>query len=379
MSSSFSPGQNHSPGSSRLLQLGVAGSASRLRSSSSKKPPEPLRRAVADCLSSSHPPATSHHGAIPSIAPSEALRNLRDYLSATGTTDLAYNMLLEHTIAERDRSPAVVTRCVALLKRYLLRYKPGEETLLQVDKFCVNLIAECDASLKQKSLPVLSAPAGASPLPVSSFASAALVKSLHYVRSLVALHIPRRSFQPAAFAGATLASRQLLPSLSSLLSKSFNSQLSPANAVESPQKKDAANLSVSNLSNIEEFNAMEDTEYISSDLLNWRWVGELQFSSASSESERPVNLQDMNNCNLLEVGAAGLLVGDMEAKMKGQHWKYFGTAEMPYLEQLLQPASVTMITNSASARSHLRAITASKRTRTGPQQIWYVLSCVFLK
>ncbi|KAF8081557.1 hypothetical protein N665_0879s0013 [Sinapis alba] len=370
MSSSFTPGQNQSPGSSRLLQLGVAGSASRLRSSSSKKPPEPLRRAVADCLSSSHPPATSHHGAIPSIAPSEALRNLRDYLSATGTTDLAYNMLLEHTIAERDRSPAVVTRCVALLKRYLLRYKPGEETLLQVDKFCVNLIAECDASLKQKSLPVLSAPAGASPLPVSSFASAALVKSLHYVRSLVALHIPRRSFQPAAFAGATLASRQLLPSLSSLLSKSFNSQLSPANAAESPQKKDAANLSVSNLSNIEEFNAMEDSEYISSDLLNWRWVGELQFSSATSESERPVNLQDMNNCNLLEVGAAGLLVGDMEAKMKGQHWKYFGTAEMPYLEQLLQPASVTMITNSASARSHLRAITASKRARTGPQQIW---------
>ncbi|XP_013624182.1 PREDICTED: uncharacterized protein LOC106330217 [Brassica oleracea var. oleracea] len=358
-----------SPGSSRLLQLGVAGSASCLRSSSSKKPPEPLRRAVADCLSSSPPPATSHHGSIPSMPPSEALRNLRDYLSAAPTTDLTYNVLLEHTIAERDRSPAVVTRCVALLKRYLLRYKPSEETLLQVDRFCVNLIAECDASLKQKLLPVLSAPLGASPLPVSSFASGALVKSLHYVRSLVALHIPRRSFQPAAFAGATLASRKLLPSLSSLLSKSFDSQLSPA-AAESPQKKDAADLSVSNLSNIEEFNALEDIVYISSDLLNWRWVGELQLSSASSESERPVNLQDMNNCNLLEVGAAGLLVGDMEAKMKGQHWKYFGTTEMPYLEQLLQPASVTMITNSVSARSHLRAITATKRTRAGPQQIW---------
>ena len=146
----------------------------------------------------------------------------------------------------------------------------------------MNLIAECDASLKQKLLPVLSAPLGASPLPVSSFASGALVKSLHYVRSLVALHIPRRSFQPAAFAGATLASRKLLPSLSSLLSKSFDSQLSPAVA-ESPQKKDAADLSVSNLSNIEEFNALEDIEYISSDLLNWRWVGELQLSSASSE------------------------------------------------------------------------------------------------
>uniref|UniRef100_M4CB78 Uncharacterized protein n=1 Tax=Brassica campestris TaxID=3711 RepID=M4CB78_BRACM len=356
-----------SPGSSRLLQLGVTGS--HLRSSSSKRPPEPLRRAVADCLSSSSPPTTSHHGAIPSMPPSESLRNLRDYLAAAATTDLTYNMLLEHTIAERDRSPAVVTRCVALLKRYLLRYKPSEETLLQVDRFCVNLIAECEASLKQKSLPVLSAPLGASPLPVSSFASGALVKSLHYVRSLVALHIPRRSFQPAAFAGATLASRKLLPSLSSLLSKSFDSQLSPA-AAESPQKKDAADLSVSNLSNVEEFNALEDIEYISSDLLTWRWVGELQLSSASSESERPVNLQDMNNCNLLEVGAAGLLVGDMEAKMKGQHWKYFGTTEMPYLEQLLQPASVTMITNSVSARSHLRAITATKRTRASPQQIW---------
>lgn len=165
----------------------------------------------------------------------------------------------------------------------LYRYKPGEETLLQVDRFCVNLIAECDASLKQKSLPVLSAPTGASPLPVSSFASAALVKSLHYVRSLVALHIPRRSFQPAAFAGATPASRQLLPSLSSLLSRSFSSQLSPANAAESPQKKDAANLSVSNLSNIQEIDGMEGIEYISSDLLNWRWVGELQLSSASFE------------------------------------------------------------------------------------------------
>ncbi|KAH1063964.1 hypothetical protein J1N35_028951 [Gossypium stocksii] len=46
----FSPGR--SPGSSRL-QLGTASGVSRLRSPSLKKPPEPLRRAVADCLSSS--------------------------------------------------------------------------------------------------------------------------------------------------------------------------------------------------------------------------------------------------------------------------------------------------------------------------------------
>lgn len=89
----------------------------------------------------------------------------------------------------------------------------------------------------------------------------------------------------------------------------------------------------------------------------------------------------MRTHNLLEVGAAALLVGDKDAKMKGQAWKYFGTAGMPYLDQLLQPSPVTTITDSAAARSHLRAITASKRTKSGPRQIWYALpSCIiFMK
>lgn len=89
-------------------------------------------------------------------------------------------------------------------------------------------------------------------------------------------------------------------------------------------------------------------------------------------SDRAASLQDMNTHNFLEVGAAALLVGDMEAKMKGQPWKYFGTADMPYLDQLLQPSSVATITNSASARPHLRAITSSKRTKLGSHQIWHV-------
>lgn len=85
----------------------------------------------------------------------------------------------------------------------------------------------------------------------------------------------------------------------------------------------------------------------------------------------------MRTHNLLEVGAAALLIGDMKAKMKGQPWKFFGTAYMPYLDQLLQPSPVTAITDSAAARSHLRAITASKRTKSGPSQIWYaLLSCI---
>ncbi|KAB2084972.1 hypothetical protein ES319_A05G370700v1 [Gossypium barbadense] len=385
MATTFSPGR--SPGGSRL-QLGAGSGVSRLRSSSLKKPPEPLRRAVADCLSSSSPAAvaggvSSHHQGGPLVL-TEASRTLRDYLAAPSTTDQAYIVILEHTIAERERSPAVVGRCVALLKRYLLRYKPSEETLLQIDQFCVNLIAECDISLNRRLPPwsrslnqqsisstTSTSSASSSPLlPVSSFASATLVKSLNYVRSLLAKHIPKRSFQPAAFAGATLASRQSLPTLSSLLSRSFNSQLCPVNGGESSEKKDATNLSVSNLLNVEEADGIENPEYLANDVLKWRWLGDHQLSLLYSESDRSVNIQDMRTHNFVEVGAAALLVGDMEAKMKGQPWKYFGTADMPYLDQLLQPSSVTTITNSAAAHSHLRAITALKRSKGGPRQIW---------
>ena len=93
-------------------------------------------------------------------------------------------------------------------------------------------------------------------------------------------------------------------------------------------------------------------------------------------SDRVVNPQDMRARNFIEVGAAALLVGDIDAKMKGQPWKYFGTADMPYLDQLLKPSPVTTITDSAAARPHLRAITASKRTRAGPRQIWHVLPSI---
>ncbi|KAF9674767.1 hypothetical protein SADUNF_Sadunf10G0161200 [Salix dunnii] len=364
MSSNFSPSRNSS-GSSRLqLQFGVV---SRLRSSSVKKPPEPLRRAVADCLSSSSVSATSPHGTS-SVTSTDAPRTLRDYLAAPATTDLAYGVILEHTIAERERSPAVVGRCVALLKRHLLRYKPGEETLLQIDRFCVSLISECDISLKRRSLTWSGSPnqqyvSSTSTIyspssPVYIFASEALVKSLNYVRSLVGQHIPKRSFQPAPFAGAPSVARSSLPTLSSLLSRSFTSPISPASGVESLEKKDTTTLPVSNLSNVENVEVTEDLDYIAVDVLQWRWVGGLFLST---ESDRPVDLHDVSICKFLELGAAALLVGNMEAKMQGQPWKYFGTSDMPYLDQLLQPSSATTITNSASARPHLRAITASKR------------------
>ncbi|CAL5322455.1 unnamed protein product [Camellia sinensis] len=352
----YSP--SRSPLSSRFLLSG----ASRLRSSSLKKPPEPLRRAVADCLSSS----------APSSGASEACRTLRDYLAALATTDLAYSVILDHTLAEKERSPAVVARCVAILKRYLLRYKPSEETLHQIDRFCVSIIAECEVSPSRRLSPgsqpsnqqsgVPTTPTNISPLPVSSFASGALVKSLNYVRSLVAQHIPKRSFQSAIFAGAPSASRQSLPSLSSLLSKSFNS----ANKKESLENKEALVISVSNSPIVENGDGMDDFEFIALDVLKWRWCRDQQ---SSSESDHVLSPQDTSTHDFLEIGAAALLVGDMETKMKGQSWRNFGTADMPYLDQLLQPSLLTTVTSSASARAHLRAITATKRTKPGPIQI----------
>ncbi|KAI3470701.1 hypothetical protein Pfo_027364 [Paulownia fortunei] len=364
MSTSYSP--SRSPAISRM-QLGGA-TASRLRSSSLKKPPEPLRRAVADCLSAAAPSQV------------EASRTLRDYLAAHATIDLAYGMILEHTLAERERSPAVVGRCVALLKRYLLRYKPSEETLLQIDRFCISIVTECDVSPYRKLAPwsrSLSQQSGipvpstnVNPLPVSSFESGALVKSLNYVRSLVAQYIPKRSFQPAAFAGAAPASRQSLPTLSSLLSKSFNSHLSPANGKESLESKDTSIASVSDSPIAEEVDELGDLEFMALDVFRWRWCGDQQPSLLLPKSDHILNLQDMRTHNFLEVGAAALLVGDMEAKMKGNAWRIFGSADMPYLDQLLQPSLLTTVTNSTSAFAHLRAITALKRSKAGANQIW---------
>lgn len=172
------------------------------------------------------------------------------------------------------------------------RYKPSEDTLKQIDRFCVDIIAECNVNPSRRSASwsqPSSQQSGASstmtnipPLPVSNFASQALEKSLDYVRSLVAQHLPKRSFQPAAFAGVPSA-RQSLPSLSSLLSKSFNSQLSPATNKESLENKEASTLSVSNSPIVEESDGMDDLEFIALDVLKWRWCRDGQSSLLSTE------------------------------------------------------------------------------------------------
>lgn len=99
-------------------------------------------------------------------------------------------------------------------------------------------------------------------------------------------------------------------------------------------------------------------------------IGHLLIMETSTFSDHLLNPKDVSAHNFLEVGAAALLVGDMEAKMKGEPWKIFGSSEMPYLDQLLQPSLLTTVTNSVSARAHLRAITALKRSKPGPHQIW---------
>ncbi|KAF9592118.1 hypothetical protein IFM89_011956 [Coptis chinensis] len=375
MSRSFHSPTGGSPcGSSRLQQFG-GGVSQRLRSSSLKKPPEPLRRAVADCLSSSSTfssPSSSLSSSSSSFLPnnpstvaSEAAKTLRDYLGASSTTDLAYSVIIDHALAEKER-----------------RYVPSEQTLLQIDQFCASSISECDSGPNQRATPwskSSSQHSGASvtaantfsPLPASRFPSEALLKSLNYVRALVARHIPKRSFQPENFVGSTTSSKPSLPTLSSLFSRSSNSPLSPTSVTsrESPERKDTSNLSVSKSLNVENIERKEVYEYISTDVLTWRWPGEPQLSSTSTAIDCVTRPHDVKH-GFLEVGAAALLVGDMEAKRKGQPWQHSSNRELHDLHQLLQPSTVTTATNIASAHSHLRVITASKRTKPGPNQVW---------
>jgi hypothetical protein len=86
-------------------------------------------------------------------------------------------------------------------------------------------------------------------------------------------------------------------------------------------------------------------------------------------------LQDFHTHGFLEVGAAALLVGDMEAKINDQQWKYSVIQEFPDID-LLQPSTSTPST-FVSCQSHLKAITASKRMKSGPNQVWYGLFICF--
>lgn len=290
--------------------------------------------------------------------------------------DMAYNVLIDHALAESDRSPAVVPRCVSLLKRYLIRYIPRVQTLRQIDLFCANTIAKCEpmannraASFAKNNVSAAAAINSSSLAPpISNFASASLVKSLNYVRSLVARHTPKLSFQ------SIVAAKQSLPSLSSFLNRSLLSQLTPEvisnrEHLESKECHSSPDFISSASEKVDVGEPVDDSKYISFDILSWRWhvYGERQSSLSAKESDF-VGLQDFHIHGFLEVGAAALLVGDMDAKINDQQWKYSVIQEFPDID-LLQPSSSAAST-FASSQSHLKAITASKRMRSAPNQVW---------
>ncbi|XP_062232552.1 uncharacterized protein LOC133929781 isoform X2 [Phragmites australis] len=275
---------------------------------------------------------------------------------------------------------AVVPRCVALLKRYLIWYPPRVQTLRQIDLFCANTIAKCEpmannraASFSQNYVSAAAAP-NSSPLapPISNFASPSLVKSLNYVRSLVARYIPKLAFQPIV---PSVAPKQPLPSLSSFLNRSLVSQLTPEvisnrEHLESKECHSPSDLISSASEKVDGGEPGDDSKYISFGILSWRWhvYGERQAPTSSKESNDFVGLQDFHTHGFLEVGAAALLLGDMEAKINDQQWKYSVIQEFPDID-LLQPSTSTPST-FASSQSHLKAITASKRMKSGPNQVW---------
>ena len=123
--------------------------------------------------------------------------------------------------------------------------------------------------------------------PISNFASASLVKSLNYVRSLVARHIPKLSFQPIV---QSVASKQSLPSLSSFLNRSLVSQLTPEvisnrEHLELKECHSSSNLISSASDKVDGGEPGDDNKYISFDILSWRWhvYGERKASTSAKE------------------------------------------------------------------------------------------------
>lgn len=221
-------------------------------------------------------------------------------------------------------SSSVLPRCVAFLKFYLLQwvtnavihhdnsikcfvaeekrcfflyyepfhsscsYIPKVSTLRQIDLFCANSIADCE-SANIRRIPDLSksptqhsktsssaSNAYVPSLPTSNFASASLIKSLNYVRSLVARHTPKLSFQPVLQSVTSTAAKHLLPSLSSLLSKSFNSHLSSdgLSSKDTLENKELSGPSPSGSASFQDASDGEVHKYMFSDILKWRWPGE---------------------------------------------------------------------------------------------------------
>lgn len=76
-----------------------------------------------------------------------------------------------------------------------------------------------------------------------------------------------------------------------------------------------------------------------------------------------------------EVGAAAIFLGGMDGTRNSQHWRDPAVQDLLDINSLQPSQATTLSTDFASSRSHLKAITASKRMKVGPNEIWY---CSFL-
>jgi hypothetical protein len=183
--------------------------------------------------------------------------------------------------------------CTNPIVHLVFRYIPRVQTLRQIDLFCANTIAKCEPTAHNRaaSFGQVSATAAtnSSPIapPISNFASASLVKSLNYVRSLVARHIPKLSFQPIV---PSVAPKQSLPSLSSFFNRSLDSQLTPEvfsnrEHLELKECRSSSDLISSASDKVDGGEPGDDSKYISFDILSWRWhvYGERQASTSARE------------------------------------------------------------------------------------------------
>lgn len=154
------------------------------------------------------------------------------------------------------------------------RYYPRASTLRQIDAFCVSIIAECNAysePASKRSYPWVQPVSdmsnfrvtGMSPgITTSTFASAALVKSLNFVRALVLKHLPNHGYGGASS-----------PSLSKPLTPATMGSPRPGSLKRGMlQDRDRSKVAVNGMDGLEEVEH-EDLLYVAVDVLKWRWAG----------------------------------------------------------------------------------------------------------
>eukprot|EP00899_Mesostigma_viride_P028227 jgi/Mesvir1/858/Mv17429-RA.2 len=136
---------------------------------------EPIRRAVVDVT---QPNIPQHEAAAAETV-------LVSYLQDPLTLAAVYHALLDLGYAERKRCPAVVTAVVQLLKLYLLKYLPHPGTLRSIDIFCRSVGEELLRELRDGG-----SSSSHAALDARGTSRRQLVKSLQYIRAVIAPHVP---------------------------------------------------------------------------------------------------------------------------------------------------------------------------------------------